>query len=240
MTTIRAVLFDLDDTLFAHRESVNVGIVAHAATLGDAFAQFDAAAEMRRWDELEERHYHRYLAGELDYLAQRTARAREFVAPYGQTLGDAESLAWFDDYLVQNRLAWRLHDDAAACLDALAGRVRVGMITNGDLGFQLSKLEALGLTGRFEPLVASGALGITKPDARIFRHAVEQLGIAAHEAMYVGDRLRTDAIGAAEAGLTGVWLNRHGVELTAEERADATAAGVVEITSLSEVPGLLG
>src|SRR4051794_6627333 len=80
---VLVALFDLDDTLFAHREAVDRGLRAHVAALGGALASADLDAESVRWHELEEEHYHRYLAGELDFLGQRRARARSFVAPYG-------------------------------------------------------------------------------------------------------------------------------------------------------------
>ena len=55
----------------------------------------------------------------------------------------------------------------------------------------------------------------------------------------MGDRLRTDAIGAARAGLVGVWLNRHGVRPPDDEAAEAIDAGVVEIHRLDELAGQL-
>jgi 2-isopropylmalate synthase len=82
------VLFDLDDTLFAHVEAVARAVKAHRAALGGAIAAADETAELARWRALEEEHYHRYLGGELDFLGQRRARARDFVAPYGIELDD--------------------------------------------------------------------------------------------------------------------------------------------------------
>jgi putative hydrolase of the HAD superfamily len=78
-----------------------------------------------------------------------------------------------------------------------------------------------------------------KPDPAIFVHACEVFGVAPADAAYIGDRLRTDAIGAANAGLTGVWLNRTGTVPSAQDAADARAAGVLEIAALAELPALL-
>ena len=55
----------------------------------------------------------------------------------------------------------------------------------------------------------------------------------------MGDRLHTDAIGAARAGLLGVWLDRPGTA-TAEQLSEASAEGVPVIRTLAELPGLLG
>ena len=119
-------------------------------------------------------------------------------------------------------------------LAAIPG-TRLGMITNGDPAFQGRKLAAVGLGDRFEVVVASGAEGVVKPDPAIFRIACERLGVDPADAVYVGDRLRTDAIGAASAGLAGVWIDRLGAA-TPDELAAASAAGVRVINTLQELP----
>lgn len=234
------VLFDLDDTLFAHRRAVSAGILAHRLALGGGLETADHRAEDGRWNELEERHYHRYLAGELDFVGQRRARAREFVEPFGVDLAtDSAADDWFDSYFERYIDAWQLHEDALACLDDLGERgIRLGIITNGDPVFQANKIDRLGIAGRFEHVIASGSLGFTKPDPRIFHYACDLFAVTPSDAMYVGDRLATDAIGAADAGLRGVWLDRDGLAAPAElARASATGARVIQ--SLDEVPRLL-
>jgi len=231
------VLFDLDDTLFAHREAVARAITAHRSQLGAD--RLDDALEVERWRALEELHYHRYLAGEISFSGQRRARAREFAANYGQDLAiDAAADAWFDGYRQEYEAVWMLHDDAIDCLTRIrATGTLVGIITNGELAFQAEKVDRLGLSPVIDGLVASGAVGFTKPDPRIFELACARLGVATSAAVYVGDRLGTDAIGAARAGLRGVWLNRSG-DATAAEFSVAEASGIDIISSLNELEGL--
>jgi putative hydrolase of the HAD superfamily len=228
---VKVVLFDIDDTLFAHSAALEAGITAHVAGLG-----WEPRSDVvERWRALEELHYHRFLSGELDYLGQRRARSTAFAAEYGIEL--EEPLAWFDGYSAQYRLASVLHADALSCLDALPG-TRFGIITNGDLTVQLAKLSSLGILDRFEHVVASGELDFAKPDARIFEHAVALFGVSPADAAYVGDRFETDALGAARAGLTGVWVDRLGVA-TAAQAAEAATSGVSIVRGLAEVPALL-
>lgn len=238
MTTPNVVLFDLDDTLFAHRAAVAVGIRRYAGVLGEPYGTLDADELVELWHDLEEEHYHSYLAGRLDFEGQRRARARDFAAHHGVALGDAAASAWFADYFDHYVAAWSLHDDALPCLDALEAAypgIRFGLITNGDLAFQRRKVEAVGLDVRMQHLIASGEVGVAKPDPRIFEHACSVFGVPPSEAVYVGDRLRTDAIGAARAGLTGVWLNRRGETPPADEAEEAARAGVIELHSLAEL-----
>jgi putative hydrolase of the HAD superfamily len=241
-TTPRAVFFDLDDTLFAHSHAVARGVAAYRATHGGELAAADEAVELARWTALEEHHYHRYLAGELDFREQRRHRARAFVEPYGIDLAsDTAADDWFARYLVEYERAWVLFDDALPALDALEAAfpgVRLGIITNAELPFQQAKLDATGLASRVEVTVASGDVGAAKPDARIFEHACRLLGVEPRDAVYVGDRLETDALGASGAGLTGVWIDRRGAA-SADQRRAAAASGVLVIASLDElIPAL--
>ncbi len=236
---ISVVLFDLDDTLFAHRRAVEEGVIAHLREMGVEADPTRDAAEAARWTELEELHYSSYLAGRLDYLGQRRSRARDFLSPYGMTPeSDAAAEKWFEEYLHAYRSAWTLHEDALPALTALS-EYRLGIITNGVTHFQQPKLDALGLTPYFEHVITSGDFGAVKPDPSIFLHACAVFGVDPTEAAYVGDRLNTDAIGAVSAGLTGVWLNRS-TRTDPDAAAEAVAAGVWVISSLEELPNLLG
>lgn len=238
---IQVVLFDLDDTLFAHAHAVSAGVSAHRLAHGGAVAAADDAEELARWHELEELHYVRYLHGELDFYEQRRVRARNFVEPFGLDLADDSAAdEWYERYLVEYQKAWRLHEDTIPCLDELASRgIRVGIITNGELAYQVGKVEAMGIAPRVEHVIASGELGFAKPDPRIFAHACARFGVDASSAAYVGDRLHTDAIGAASAGLLGVWIDRHGTA-TADDLAEAAESHVPVISTLAALPPLLG
>ncbi len=257
---IEAVLFDLDDTLMAHTRAVDEAIALAQTTAGGAFAADDAASVQRRWRELEEVHYTRYLTGELTYLGQRIWRARDLLTPYGIKVDDAEALAWFEAYLAGYRDAWRLFHDVLPAIDALESAlpgVRFGIITNGDLAFQTDKLARIDLWDRLdltavradgsidEParrgrVIASGELDVTKPDPRIFRAAARAFGLEPELCAYVGDRVRTDAVGAHDASLLGIWLDRGSARNPVTDHAEGDLpAGVPSIPSLLALPALL-
>jgi putative hydrolase of the HAD superfamily len=113
------------------------------------------------------------------------------------------------------------------------------LITNGEPAFQGEKVRRVGLADRFEHVIASGEAGVAKPDPRIFHEACRRFGVPPDRAMYVGDRLRTDALGAAAAGLTGVWLDRAGASICDSDARDSALLGVVRITGLADLPALL-
>lgn len=241
-TSPSVVLFDLDDTLFAHRDAVEEGIVRHVRTLGGPFRSVDDHEAVTLWHALEEKHYHAYLAGTLDFQGQRNARARDFAAAHGVTLADAEAGAWYDAYFVHYERSWRLHDDTVPGLEALDAAypgVRFGLITNAGLEHQLRKLRSTGIADRFEQVIASARVGHAKPDPRIFLHACAAFRVTPGRAVYVGDRLRTDAIGAASAGLTGVWLDRRAGSTPEADADEAARLGVLRIQNLLALPAAL-
>ncbi|GGF00369.1 HAD family hydrolase [Mycetocola zhadangensis] len=251
MSSFALVLFDLDDTLLDHRGAVSRGILRHVDVSPGHLAVDDRAAAVTLWHALEEQHYHRYLSGELTFAAQRRARALDFAAAHGVTLADTDADTWFDTYFERYRESWQLFSDALPCLKRLADTgTRVGVITNGEPDYQQVKLDHTGLGDRFEHVIASGGVGFAKPDPRIFLEACRRFNVEPSEAAYVGDRLQTDAIGAARAGLTGVWLNRFGENVAvgalghgtpvgsstlAVAQAEAADAGVRIIGSLDEL-----
>lgn len=105
---------------------------------------------------------------------------------------------------------------------------RLAVISNAD-GRVEGVLERTGLRPYFEFVVDSHVVEVEKPDPRIFRLALERMGVAPEESLYVGDLYPVDVLGARKAGLRAVLLDPHGREPDEPDR----------VTSLDELPGLL-
>src|SRR5262249_30661810 len=69
------------------------------------------------------------------------------------------------------------------------------------------ELHKVGLLGYFDPIIVSGDRGYRKPDRRLFQFALDGMGVAAGNALYVGNDMYRDIFGAREAGLTTVMFN---------------------------------
>lgn len=204
------ILFDIDGTLLDDPAAMRAGAAALHATVG-----LDCPFEsfLTRWCAAADRHFDRYVSGEVDYQQQRRARIREVV---DRSVDDAGADALFAVYLGAHEAAWTLYDDSLACLDALRDH-RLGVVSNGLGRQQRDKLASTGIVDRFECIVISAEIGERKPDVAIFQHACASVGCAPSEAVYVGDRYETDALGARRAGLTGVWLDRGGTQSPAHD-----------------------
>lgn len=218
---IRGVLFDVDDTLVDHTTAARTAIRSHLRANGLP-ADDDAVAA---WSAAEERHFARHLLGELTFQEQRRARVREVVRT---ELDDAAADAWFAGYTERFEAEWRCFDDVLTALARLAYRgLAVGVVTNVNVGHQRRKLAKVGLGERFDVLVGLDTLGVAKPHPAVFRHACELLGTTPAETAFVGDRLDHDALGARDAGLPAVWLDRCG------DGAAPVPEGVLRVTSLA-------
>lgn len=191
----------------------------------------------------------RYLAGEFDLDTMILARGREFYAEFGEHLRDAELRDRERRRLDALRRHWRLFDDARPCVDWLrAAGYRVGAITNSTGEQQRGKLAGLGLLDLFDHLAvpgesvagvsapgdsAAGKSAAAKPAPAIFTAACAAVGVEPAQAVHVGDRLVLDAMGARDAGLHGVWLDRTGTE------HDGLPEGITVLATLADLPGLL-
>src|SRR5262249_28824331 len=95
----------------------------------------------------------------------------------------------------------------AETLSALhAQGIRLGVVTNGEVGFQEPKITQLAIGRYLSTVVISEAVQVQKPDPRIFAHALAEIGCRASETWFVGDDPVNDVLGAAAVGLRAIWL----------------------------------
>ena len=102
-----------------------------------------------------------------------------------------------------------LYVNATVCLPATVPTLQalrqkgyvLGVITNGDTFAQTTKLASGKLADYFDVIVISQAVGIKKPDPRIYEIALERLGAEKQTALFVGDNPKTDILGAQNAGI---------------------------------------
>ncbi|GGL96835.1 hydrolase [Streptomyces fumigatiscleroticus] len=230
---IRAVVWDVDDTLFDYTSADRAGMRAHLLAEGLLDAYDGVEQALARWREITDLQWARFAAGEADFETQRRDRVRAFLDR--EELSDAEADAWFQRYVTHYEAAWALFPDVLPALDALAGGLRHAVLSNSSLTVQDRKLRVLGVHDRFEAILCAAELGVSKPEAAAFLAACEALSLPAHQVAYVGDHPEIDGRGAAEAGLLSVWIDRGGRRATVDP-----PLGPRRIVSLAELPGILG
>lgn len=204
----KAVIFDIDGTLVDHLGAQRAGLEKLYGTLEEA-QRVSADEFVAIWQREADRYWEQYQAGEITFAQQRLLRVKAVFDRLGSPVSDERAMCVFRMYLTEYEGSWRLYDDVLPCLNALSA-YRLAVISNGDSGQQRRKLERMGMASRFESAVISGDVGISKPLPGIFERSLQELGISAEEAVYVGDDLETDALGAQGAGMHAIWLAREG------------------------------
>jgi putative hydrolase of the HAD superfamily len=220
------VCLDVDDTLVDYSHSAMAGL---AELVGrDKGWQCSSL-----WREITEQHYERFIEGEIDFYTMRLQRTRAFLAELGEFLTDDEVADRESRRAAAMSRSWQLFDDVEPCLHLLrSAGIMLAAVTNAAGLYQRGKLAAVGLVDAFDVVIIAEEVGVAKPDAEIFQLTCRQLRITPQQAVHVGDRLDVDALGAARAGLTGVWLDR-------SYSGQPTPAGVHVINDLTVLPDLI-
>ena len=198
----KAVLFDLDDTLWPITPvivqaelTLYAWLQQHAPRVAAGFT-IDTLRQARLALLARQPELH------LDLGALRRAA---LLAAFEQAGEDHAKVALAMDHFFAARNAVAPYADVINGLERLNRRVLLGSISNGN-----ADLHAIGLAHHFTVSVAAHQFGCAKPDPAIFLDACRQLKVAPGEALYVGDDLLLDVRGAQQAGLRAVWLNRSG------------------------------
>ncbi|MCR2822844.1 HAD family hydrolase [Lederbergia panacisoli] len=238
---IKAIFFDLDDTLLWDQKSVKE---AFAATCKIAEERYGIDIEM-----LEEavRKAASYLYSTYEtYPFTQMIGINPFEGLWGNFLDDQPDFikmkeivptyrkdAWteglkivgIDDPEFGLELAERfplerrnlpfLYEETFEVLNKLKSHYRLLLLTNGSPDLQNIKLTITPeLSPYFEHIVISGGFGKGKPDPSIFEHALSLMDLNKDEVLMVGDNLNTDILGANRTGIKSVWINRHNKERT--------------------------
>ena len=208
--TIKAVFFDLDDTLFDHRRASldAIGAVREDNELfsGTPFEEFE-----REYHRLLEETFERVLAGTLTIEEARKERFRRLVCWCGGTYTPDQVEEMVALYRFEYQKARCSVPGAVALLRYLRPRVAVGIVTNNFAAEQWDKIASCGLQDLIDFMVISEEVGRPKPEPEIFFEALRKAECRADEAVMVGDNWGADVIGARAAGIRAVWLNRDGL-----------------------------
>jgi putative hydrolase of the HAD superfamily len=143
-------------------------------------------------------------------------------------------------YYAFSESLWHPMPGVHATLERLAARgLKLGVISNaGDDGNVQRLIDNAGLREYFNPVIVSAAVGVRKPNPKIFELVLGPWGLGPDECVMVGDTLGADILGAQLAGLRHVWLTAH-----ADHPANHAHAGNIvpeaEIAALAELPAVI-
>jgi len=208
---VKAIFFDLDDTLCQYWEAARAGLFEsfqkHGPTgytaeemvqhWGKAFRGFIKEVPHSDW-------YPRYLkCGEVT----RTEQMRRTLAEVN-VVDDERAARLSESYMHERDSRLRLFDDAVEVLDLLKPKYPLGLITNGPADIQRQEINTLKIESYFDAVLIEGEMGEGKPKLSVFRRAESCVHSSPAETLFVGNSYAHDIRPASEAGWRTAWIRR--------------------------------
>jgi putative hydrolase of the HAD superfamily len=131
-----------------------------------------------------------------------------------------------------------LYPHVREVLDVLREHYPLALVTDAQSAYVRGELHRVGLLGYFDPIIVSGDHGYRKPDRRLFQLALDQMGVPAADAVYVGNDMHRDIFGAREAGLKTVMFDSdQGTKAHLDCVPDHTITDFRDLLTILGVPG---
>ncbi|MCL9780842.1 pyrimidine 5'-nucleotidase [Vibrio sp. S4M6] len=216
------ILFDADETLF-HFDAFS-GLKLMLSRKGVEFSESDyqdyKALNKPLWDRYQQGTItaHEIKLTRFDAWAKKlNTTALELNVSFLQAMADISTML----------------PGAKELIESLAGKVKLGIITNGFSDLQFVRLEKHGLDDHFEHVVISEEVGVAKPDRKIFEFAMNKMGQPdKKQVLMVGDNLHSDILGGRDYGFDTCWLNSEGKNADGEITPNYTVRSLTDLRNL--------
>lgn len=223
LSKIKAISFDLDDTLWPVWPTIAKAEQALLAWL-EVNAPEAARLSLDRELLLRIRHEvhadHPDRAHALGWLREEAIRRLLGLAGHDAALAPmAYEVFW------TARQAVDFYEDSLPALAHLSARWPLVALSNGN-----ADIHRVGIGHCFAARIWAQEAGVSKPDVRIFQQAADALALPMAAILHVGDDAHHDVIGALDAGMQAVWVNRSGGDWPVPERRPH-----VEVRDLAEL-----
>lgn len=225
ITRIRAVSFDLDDTLWPILPTIENAekvlhdwLGEHAPMAAALFSNPSALREIR--DHIAASRQD--LKHDLSSVRRESIRLALYRAGENPLLADEAFEVFFAE-----RQRVTLFEDVQPALEFLSARFPLVSLSNGN-----ADLERVGLAHYFRAAISAREFGVGKPDPRIFHAAAGAVDLTPENVLHVGDDATLDALGALNAGMQAAWVNRSDNLWPHEQEPHVTLADLMELCAL--------
>ncbi|MCK3654346.1 dUMP phosphatase [Pasteurellaceae bacterium Macca] len=213
------ILFDADETLFEFNSYL--GLKAMLKGYGIDFTTQDYQAFQAVNQPL-------WVAYQNKQITAEDLQRTRFTHLSAQTGKDA--LALNQALMAEMALVSKPLTGVMEMLNALQGKLKMGIITNGFKALQQKRLDNTHTAGFFELVVISEEVGVAKPDNAIFQYAFDRLGdVDKSKVLMVGDTLASDILGGNQFGFDTCWFNPH------QKPNDTTIRPTYEIQTMAQL-----
>ena len=229
---VKAVIFDVDDTLFDRNKAQREILRLIVRELSDVFAGIDEQTAIDAFLESDSVALQEYYDNpDASGHVLRARRSEAFLRILGLDEGFAGRITamYVESYPTLDVPV----EGAKSVVKSLVERFQLGVVSNGFPDVQYRKLKTLGIEGSFDCIVLSEEIGIRKPDPRIFWRAASMLVRQPEECLYIGDSYHADVPGAKKAGMQACWFNPRGLHPSQEGvKPDFEIAALHEILTI--------
>lgn len=190
---IKAILFDLDETLISHSQQLRLFIRT----------QYNKYEQLKRipfenWEE-------RFVTLDQNGYVTKDVVYNKLVEEFSIQTPSSEEL--YNHFIEEFHYYVVPFPNAEKILVRLRNHgIKTGIITNGGHLIQTRKIKQIGFQKLVDVILTSEEMGTEKPDSEIFLHAVKKLNVAPENCLFVGDHPVNDVAGAKRAGMTAAWV----------------------------------
>ncbi|MGN0525926.1 MAG: HAD family hydrolase [Acutalibacteraceae bacterium] len=220
---IKAVVFDLDHTLFDRYETLRLVV----PKFREKFIIADGITDEFIWENIcwADKHYVHH--GWEEILSHLISAG---------IFKDAPSYSEYAEFIKYwfRRIAVPFKYSKGVLKEIQAMGLKTGLITNATHDIQMGKLELLGLTESFDEIIISGDTPYEKPQKEIFLLMAQKLNIVPGEMMYVGDHPKFDVWGSQNAGCVPVWVKTTGTWIFPEIEKPR-----LQVETVEEIPDIV-
>ncbi|MBD8067357.1 HAD family hydrolase [Bacillus sp. PS06] len=197
MSDYKAILFDLDDTLLNRDEAVDKLFLIIFDKCYEDLSLSTKSEMLKRFKEFDKRDYG---------FGDKTNVLESFFVEFPPKLriphNDIQDF-WNHHF----PRCFSVNQNTINMINTIKMHAKVAIITNGSTQRQKAKIMNTHLNDRFDLIIISEEVGMSKPDKRIFELALNQLNVKPEDALFVGDDLEKDIAGCQNANIKGIWFN---------------------------------
>lgn len=222
---IKAISLDLDDTLWPiwptierAEKVLHEWLVERAPMAAALFSSPSALRDIREHVATQRPE----LRSDLSAIRRESIRLALYRAGENPLLAEPAFEAFFAE-----RQRVNLFGDALPALQALSARFPLVSLSNGN-----ADLRRVGISEFFRAAVSAREFGVGKPDPRIFHAAAGAVDVQPEQVLHVGDDATLDVLGALNAGMQAVWVNREDHLWPHEQQAHLTVTNLTELCEL--------
>jgi putative hydrolase of the HAD superfamily len=211
---IKGIIFDINGTLTDIHTNEWIydvyRVISNLLSYQGIFLTPNAVKELYFQIIKEQRAEHTELHPEFDAVAIFrkivTQHATDFTRSLSPEKLEQLPLLLAETYRAASRFRLQLYPGVLDVLRQLQPKFHLAAITDAQVAYALPELNAVGLSGIFDPIIVSGSFGYRKPDKRLFTTALTALKMQPSEVLFVGNDMYRDVLGGQEVGIKTVFF----------------------------------